>query len=334
MTSLLGLRIPALHRLTFPLACLLLLAAVVNRSDAQQQSEQSRPESNRPALQQRIEKRLAALDAKENAHASNRDVGSQWSRLGEDYSLAGEFGNAESAFNHAVEAFSKEPGDRELYAGAFDELGALYRVYGRIPEALNCRRKALAVREKLRDPLQLALSQSHLAELDLILNKYKEAFTRADRAYRQMSGMEHAAKGDLLSALLVRSYAKCRLRRRAECLSDAEQAFVLSRSAFAEDSMPVGAALMALSSAQLENGAAQEAEGSARRAWGILDRELASNDPRVIFAMSQDRDCLLALDRKEEARKIDAEVSAIHREPAQPCASCTVSVYGLSMADH
>jgi tetratricopeptide (TPR) repeat protein len=334
MTSLFGLRILALHRVTHPLACLLLLAIAINPSDAQQQSEQSRPETSRPALQQRIEKRLAALDAQEDAHATSREVGYQWSRLGEDYSLAGDFGNAENAFNHAVESFSGEPGNGDLYAGALDELGALYRVYGRIPEALNCRRKALAVREKLRDPLQLALSQSHLAELALISNKNKEAFTGADRAYRQMSVMGNAGKGDLLSALLVRTYARCRLRRHAECLSDAQQAFALSRSAFAEESMPVGAALMALSAAQLENGAALEAEGSARRAWGILNRELAPSDPRVIFAMSQDRDCLLALDRKEEARKIDAEVSAIDHGREQPCASCTVSVYGLRAADH
>jgi hypothetical protein len=77
-----------------------------------------------------------------------------------------------------------------------------------------------------------------------------------------------------------------------------------------------------------------EAEGSARRAWEILNRGLASDDPRVIFAMSQDRDCLLALHRNEEAQKIDAQVSAIHRLPEQPCASCTVSVYGLRAADH
>jgi len=334
MTSLLGPRIFALHRLTFPLACLLLFAAIVSQSDAQQQSGQSKPETIKPALQQRIEERLAALEAKENAHTSNREVGYQWSRLGNDYSLAGEFGNAENAFNRAVESFSREPGDMDLYAQALDELGALYRVYGRLPEALNCRRKALALREKLGDPLQLALSQSHLAELDLISKKYKEAFRGADQAYCQMSGTANANKGEFLSALLVRTYAKCRLRRRAECLSDAQQAFALSRSAFAENSMPVGAALMALSAAQLENGAALEAEGSARRAVAIFNRELASGDPRVIFAMSQDRDCLLALDRKEEARKIDAEVSALHRLPEQPCASCTVSVYGLRAADH
>lgn len=333
MTSIFGPRILALHRLTFPLACLLLLVTIVNPSNAQQQSEQSRPETSRPALQQRIEERLAALDAKENAHASNREMGYQWSRLGDDYSLAGEFGNAESAFNHAIESFSREPGNRDLYAGSLDELGALYRIYGRIPEALSCRRKALALREKLGDPLQLALSQSHLAELALVSKKYKEAFKGADSAYRQMSGMENAGKGDLLSALLVRTYAKCDLHWRAECLSDAQQALALSRSVFAEDSLPVGAALVALSLAQLDNGAALEAEGSVRQALGILKTELASNDPRVISAMSQDRDCLLALHRNEEAQEIDTQVSAIHRLPAQPCVSCTVSVYGLREAD-
>jgi len=334
MTSLFGPRIFALHRVTFPLACLLILVAIVNQSDAQQQSEQSKPTTSRSALQQQIEEQMVALDAKENAHASNREVGYRWSQLGRDYSRAGEFGNAESAFNHAVESFSKEAGNTDLYARALDELGALYRLYGRIPEALNCRRKALALREKLGDPLQLALSQSHLAEIALLSNKYKEALRGADSAYRQMSGMENAGKGDLLSALLVRAYAQCGLHRRAECLSDAQQAVALSRGAFAEESLPVGAALVALSLAQLDNGAAEKAEGSARLALWILKAGLASNDPRVIFAMSQDRDCLLALHRNVEAQKIDAQVSAIHRQPEQLCASCTVSVYGLRAGDH
>lgn len=333
MTSLFGPRIFAVHHVTFPLACLL-FAGIVNHCNAQQPGGPGKPETGRPALQQRIEERLAALDAKENAHASNRELGYSWSLLAVDYSRAGEFTNAESALNRAVKFLSQEPGNGDLYAAALDELGALYRIYGRIPEALNCRRKALALREKLGDPLQLAVSQSHLAELALISKKYKEAFRGADGAYRQMSGMQHASKGELLSALLVRTYAECGLHRNAECLSDAQQALELGRSAFAEDSMPVGAALVALSSAQLHNGAALEAEGSVRRALGILKTHLASSDPRVVFAMSQDRDCLLALHRNEDAQTMDAQVSAIHRLPQQPCVSCTVSVYGLRPADH
>jgi hypothetical protein len=140
--------------------------------------------------------------------------------------------------------------------------------------------------------------------------------------------------GNLISALLVRSYANCGLRHREECLSDAQQAVAMSRGAFPERSPEFASSLLALSVAQLHNGAAAAAEDSAREALGILRRELSAGDPRLGFVLSQDRDCLVALHRKEEARQVAAQLAAIGAQPSDSCVQCTVSAFGLQAARH
>ena len=333
MTSLLGFHNIFPNRFTRLFPCLLLMIVLMSRCSAQQ-DQPVNSETEKPALHRLIQAHQADLEAKEKAHASNRELGQLWSRLGVDYSLAGEFANAENAMNHAVSALSKDQADTDQYAEALDELGALYRVYGRIPEALKCRRQALTLREKLGDPLKIARSETHLAELALLSKHYKEALAASDAAYRKLAGIGNAIKVDFIMALLVRGDAECRLHRIAECLSDSQEAVAMSKSALPDDSIAEGAALTLLSEAQLRNGQALQAENSARQAVTVLKQELASGDPRVRFAITQDRDCLQALHRKDEAREAEAQLEAIDRRTAQPCVSCTVSVYGLRAPGH
>jgi tetratricopeptide (TPR) repeat protein len=334
MTSLFGFHTIVFHRVILSIACFLTLIATVSRCSAEQ-NEQGKRETGRLDLQRKIQAQLLILDAKEHSHVSNRELGFDWSVVGLEYFRVAEFSAAENAFNRALKFLGKDAGNTDLYADALNEMGDLYRVYGDLEEALNCQREALALRQKLGDPLQIARSESHLGEVGLLAKKYKEAFSRSDRALRTFESLSGSVeKRDLLSAFAVRAYAECGLHRHAECLSDAQQALTISQSAFPKDSMEAGTALLVLGLAQLENGAASEAEESVRQGLTIFKKELAPTDPRVIHAMSQDRDCLKALHRKEEVREIDAQVSAIGHQPAQPCASCTVSVYGLRVPNH
>lgn len=322
----------AFRRAVSALVLVLVILACAWVGNAQQDGGAG-PEGALSSTQQRIREQLAALNSREMANAPNRELGYRWTVLGYEYSKAGDFVNAENAYNRAVERLSLNPADTSLDAEALDQLGALYRIHGRIPESLNCRRKVLALREKIGDPAEIAQSQSHLAEVALVAKQYKEAYRGADGAYRAMAALESSKKSDLVSALVVRAYASCGLHRHSECLSDAQQVLGISRSAFPENSPEVSASLLALSYAQLRNGAASEAEDAARQGLAILKANLSPGDPRLRFALSQDRDCLQALHRKEEAREIDAQISAFDRS-AQSCAFCTVSVSGLRTTDH
>ena len=320
-----------LNLFAFFLLFLLFLPNQLVRAQALSQSAPATTADD--AASQRIRRQLTELNTREMANASNRELGYRWAVLGLEYSNASQFTSSENAYNHAIDLLSKDPADASLHAEALDQLGALYRIYGRLPESLNCRRKALALRVQLGDQQLIARSHGHLAEIALESRQYREAFREADEAYNAMkpSGVVNS---DIISTLIVRTYAACGLHRRAECLSDAQQVLALSRTAFPEQSPEVSSSLMALSVAQLDDGSPAAAEESARQAVAILKVQFSASDPRMVFALSQDRDCLVAMHRKEEARQVEEQLAALQSKSAATCAQCTVSAFGLRAPSH
>ena len=322
----------ACHRFLYLFAFLLLF--LPNQLARAQALSQSAPVTTTDdAANQRIRRQLTELNTREMANASNRELGYRWAVLGLEYSNASQFTSSENAYNHAIDLLGKDPADASLQAEALDQLGALYTIYNRLPEALNCRRKALALRVQLGNPQLIARSRSHLAEIALEYRQYREAFREADEAYNTMKSTT-VVDSDVISALVVRTYATCGLHRRTECLSDAQQVLALSRTAFPEQSPEVSSSLMALSVAQLDDGSPAAAEESARQALAILKVQFSANDPRMVFALSHDRDCLVAMHRKEEARQVEEQLAALQSKSAASCAQCTVSAFGLRAPSH
>jgi len=266
-------------------ACFLLWATMVCGAQTGRQVELP--------LQERIHNNIAKITALEAAQGSGRDLGYTWAVLGAEYSTAGEFTDSENAYNHAIHYLENDSAELMLYADVLDQLGSLYRIYMRLPEAMNCRKKALEVRERLGDPVEIARSQSHLAEMKLILHHYKESFHDADMAYQTMIRTPGSEKdwdrSDLVSALIVRSYAQCAMHKLTECLADAQHALSMARTNFAENSVPVCAALIAVGAAKLKSGDAADAE----------------------------------------AKKVEWELSQTEHASMRPCAQCTVSAYAL-----
>jgi tetratricopeptide (TPR) repeat protein len=289
--------------------------------------------SDKLPTQQKIHDRLAALHAQEQAHAGNLELGYQWALLGVEYAKSGDFANSESAYNHSLKLLDADT-TRSQYAEVLDQLGALYRIYGRIAEALNCRHRALAVREQMGDPLEIARSRSRLAELAFMSRKYKDAADGADQAYQVMVQRGDQEKSDLISTLIVRADARCALHKCAEGLADAHQAVTISRGAYPPDSIPVAASLMALGSAEMKNGATAEAEETIGQAVEIFKGQVAPTDPRLNYAMQRYRDCLLALNRKDEARAIHDQLENLNHQTPLSCSACTVSAYGLRPQTH
>jgi tetratricopeptide (TPR) repeat protein len=311
----------------------LLVALLPALFTARELSAQGDPSGQVP-LQQRIHNQLSLLHVREQAQASAHELGYRWALLGAEYSTAGDFADSENSYNRSLQLLSADTSATALYANVLDQLGALYRIYGRIPEALSCRRKALVLREQVGDPLEVARSKSHLAELALMSRKFKDAFGSAGEAYEIMIRLQDPDKTDLISTLVVRSYAECALHKCDRAVEDARQAAAISRNAFGADSMPTGAALIALGSAALKAGATDEAGNSMRQALQIFKVRLTPADPRLNYAMLQYRDCLLALHQRREAQDIDDQRSALNRQSTPSCPYCTVSVFGLGTAVH
>lgn len=278
---------------------------------------------------QSIQQQLADLQEREKIHASSRELGYRWALLGAEYGNAGDVTHAEDAYNHALQILSTSTPDAAMYAAALDQLGALYRIYGRTADALTCYRKALRVRVSLNDPLGTARSHEHLAEMALTMRHFKDAYTESDRAYVAMSDLHDPETTDIVSALIIRSYAECGMHHYAKGLADAAEALKLSRDAFPEGSVQMGASLVALGSAQLQNEDPAHGADSLREAVNIFKSHLSLNDPRLHFAMTQYRESLVMLHREGDARQIYAELEDTARQPRPSCATCTVSAFSL-----
>lgn len=280
-------------------------------------------------LQQKINTQRESLAKLESTHASVRERGFMFALLGAEYADAGEFTNSEKSYNQALKLLGSDSANEGLYAEVMDGLGALYRIYGRIPDSLNCRRKAYDLRVHLGDPLGIARSRSHLAELALMEHNFKDAFRGADQAYKEMTTLNDDRKDDLLSTLIVRAYAQCAMHRCTESAPDAHLAVKIAQDSFQPGSMPVGAALMALGTIDLKNHEAAEAKEVISQALEIFKVQLTPTDPRVNYALLKYRDCMRVLRMKDEEHAIDVQLAESSRGSGSQCSSCTVSAYGL-----
>jgi tetratricopeptide (TPR) repeat protein len=281
------------------------------------------------ATEQKIQRQIAQIYLREKADASVHELGLSWALIGAEYSNTGNLPKAEDAYNHALKLVSAETSEAELYADILDQVGALYRIYGRFDDAMRCYRSALTLRLPFGDPLQDARSRARLAELALIARKYKEAYAETDQAYQSMIRMHDPDSSEVVSALIVRAYAQCAMHQSRKAEQSATEALARSRADFPETSMPVAASMVVLGAAQLKNGEMPQAEESLQHATDLLKAQLAGSDPRLVYAMTQYHETLLALHRQQDAQRIQNELEAIALRPQPACVNCTVSAFGL-----
>lgn len=309
------------------LACVFSGPALQAQSAATAPAGDASTKARATAMQSKIQLHLSQLHQREQAQASVHELAFRWMQIGAEYGNSGEVDRAENAYNHTLKLLAPEPAEAVLYADTYDQLGALYRIYGRTEDAMRCYRASLAVREPLGDPLETARSRAHLAELALEAHHYKEAYTETDQAYNSLTKMHDPDDSDRISALIVRAYAQCGMRKFHQGEQDAQQALEISRKDFPGTTMQVGASLVVLGLTQLKNSENTLAEVSLHDAVDIMQAHLADADPRLVFAMTQYHQSLRAMHRDEEAQLIHRKLEAIALQPS--CANCTVSAFTL-----
>src|SRR5271163_4669970 len=106
--------------------------------------------------------------------------GETWWRLAMLYQDAARYGDAERAYNKAIDLLGT--GDRATLANAMDGMGTMYVETGRYEKAAPLERKALAMREAQNDSVAVGRSWMHLAMLSLGKHDVADAATYAELA--------------------------------------------------------------------------------------------------------------------------------------------------------
>lgn len=281
-------------------------------------------------VHERIAQEKKALSTAERDHLPDVRLAFGWERIALDYESAADFFNAEKAFDRSLQLLGSDADNSIRRAQVLDALGYLYLVYGRLDDARSVRSQALNLLNRSADPLQIARARSHLAEIDLVSKQYRDAYIKASQAYQVMTNLHEPIQVELISSLIVMAYAQCGLHDRAGCLVEAQRAAEMTKSPIPESEMTQSAALIALGYAELKNGEAAAAESDTRQAIDIVQKRIVHNDPRVVYALRQQRDCLLAQHNKAAAEQIRRQIEAIDRDSAASCVGCSVSVFAFA----
>jgi tetratricopeptide (TPR) repeat protein len=298
-----------------------------------------------------IERETQAIHAAERKALPDEKLGAMWGVLGSYYQDAAEYEQAERAYTQALHLL-RTPGEGispalANYAIVLDDLGSVYLETGRLEEAENTRRNALSVRRELGDARAVAVSQGHLAEVELARHRFEDAARDARAASDSLAGT-HDIDGDIdpkgidlhadardkdasdrVAALVTLSYALGSEQRCAEGLKAAEQAWTLAQAAFPPDAVPQGHVLMALGLAQWRTRANAEAEQSMRDGLHILKQHTAPGSAELVSALMEYRGFLKSQKRRNEIAALDAEMEQMRQGTPSGCANCSVSVYAL-----
>lgn len=303
------------HRPVFRLGASLLLAAVlVGSSAARAQEAQD----------------LDAIHIAEQQHRSPAQIGAMWAHLASEYGSSADFLKAEDAYNRSLHLLKDVPDARPLYAITLDNLASLYLIYGRIDEAEEVRKQALALRQKIGNAADIGVSEVLIADVAIAKRQYKKAEEFALRGLKDMSASSSPPKIVTLSALITITYARCLRGHAGEGLSSAQQALDFANTHFEPDSPAIGFALQTLGYAEWKNGAAEEGGGRMQRGLQILRSKLVASDPRLVRALTQYEDYLVTTRQRPEADEIRDEVARINSRAGAACPECTVSVYSLA----
>ena len=281
-------------------------------------------------LSSRISREIKTLEALQRQQAPPQQIGRVWAKLGLDYQDAGEFALSEDAFNHALHLLRTDAAFASEYATVLDNFGSLYLMYGRIPEASRLREQALAKRLELKNPVEIARSESHIAEVLLDEHKYKDAATHALRALHTMEAQREPDKEDEAATMVTLIYALCATKRCSDGLMYARKGLEISAAAFAQDSVQAGYTLMAAGFAEWKQGDAARAEDELKRGVEIFRRRQGESSRVLIEALRQYQSFLASRHQTVAARRIEDEVTSLQQPSSASCSTCTVSPYSLA----
>lgn len=266
-------------------------------------------------------------------HDSEKDgleplkLGRLWAHLASDYEDAMELAKSETAYNRALRLLEPLPEAQEDYAVVLDNLGSLYVMSGKFDESERCRKRAMAVSEKMGDQLEVARGKANLAEVHLGRHKYKEARQEAQEAYATMLAMKEPKASHLVSALVTLIYSECAVKQCQPAMDHAHTAVSLAGNAKPLDILALGQAHLALGYVEWRNGIKDNPDEEMREGIRIMRSQELPTHPYVLSAMEQYRAYLESEHRKPEAREIAEQLRAMTSKDT--CSQCTVSAYSL-----
>jgi tetratricopeptide (TPR) repeat protein len=246
--------------------------------------------------------------------------GEAWLKLAILHQDAAQYRDAEHAYKRAIALLKLA--NRAMLADALDQMGTMYGECGQFSKAEPLERKALEIREDIKDQLGIGLSHMHLAMLLLGEHQLSSAETEAKFAVtilvpeREEAGAQVAATPEeKMTALIDLSLARCAENGCATAIPDLRRALGIAHANYADNSIPVGFLDFLLGYALWKSDDNDSAEGLMSKGTQELETQLGWGHPTYIQVLRQYRLFLDRTGHTAEAKDIAVRIAKLERSP-------------------
>ena len=254
------------------------------------------------------------------------DNGRAWILMGLCREDQGRFAEAQYAYETAVSMLRLDRQAQRDYASAMDDLGHLFGAMGRLEEAVEMRKKAIAAFQEAGDRTGLARAYFNMASLDLDRKKTGDGKKHIAMALDEMAHGANLDNDDLAAGFSIRAQLALQQRDFKAAVDADERALTLWQRAHGENHRATGWGYVLLSWAYEETGRSEEALKVAREGIAILGQTAGIENPtylhaEMIYAGLLDR----AGDRAQASELRTAANQALQDLNRRQCVGCSVS---------
>lgn len=240
---------------------------------------------------------------------------------------AGDWTNAQTALDHALQVLEHDREHPEDYASALENYAGFYGDLGQLNLAAPMYRKALQLRQKIGDHTGTVLSLTHLAEFALARNRIHEAERYLQSASDEAKASPDLTDDDLAYFLEIQGCLAIAEHHAPAAVTAYQHALELVERSRGEQHWLAGWEHMLLGRALAASGDLGNALANMQAGLNILDHGLGQKNPKYFAAE-------LAYSRVLDQSGLHAEAAQFRAASEKAskdyyggqCVGCTISV--------
>jgi tetratricopeptide (TPR) repeat protein len=266
----------------------------------------------------------AAIDSRQ---LSGNELGRGYVILAVACQGAGDLANARIAFEHALQLLEHDREHPEYYASALENYAGFYSELGQLDVAAPMWRKALQLRQRLRDHTGTMLSLTRLAEFALAQNRVREAQRYLQEASNEVKASSDLVDDDMAFFFEIHGYLAIAEHHGPIAVAAYQRALELVERSRGEQHWLAGWEHMLLGRAYAESGDFRHAVANMQTGLTILDHALGQRNPKYFAAELAYSRVLDQVGSHAEAAQMRAAGEKASKDYyGSQCAGCTINV--------
>jgi tetratricopeptide (TPR) repeat protein len=262
--------------------------------------------ADRPELLRRIALYETALQQAKEVHSPVETLVKLNLHLSAAYSDLAMYPRAEQAVQRAIELLRS--GSESELAAAISYLALLHVVMGEMRGAEKEGLEALRIRERVGEPVAIALSWSQLAALYLRRHEYKKAVEFGQKAFEVLGDDPGIDPSESIGVRFTVARALCESGDSAKAIPMIQQSIETAKAAYGKDSLPEGIGGYLLGYAYWRSGDMAGAAEWMERGTTRMKVELGWGHPMYVEALGKYALFLRGRGQVEAAAVLEREV--------------------------